>query len=136
MLIHLGSAAVCNLLQIFNHSWEQWVIPQIWREANMIPILKKGKVPNKANSYRPVSLTSCVVMTMERIVNERLKWYLETEDLLVPEQVGFQQFRRTEDQATYICLKNKRKPSKNRSSASTTAGQESLWTEFTARKVY
>ena len=41
----------------------------------MIPILKKGKVPKKANSYRPVSLTSCVVKTMERIVNESLKWY-------------------------------------------------------------
>ena len=28
MLIHLGSAAVCKLLQIFNHRWEQ-VLPQI-----------------------------------------------------------------------------------------------------------
>ena len=87
MLIHLGSAAVCKLLQIYNHSWEQGVLPQIWREAN---------------SYRPVSLTSCVVKTMERIVNERLKWYLETEDLLAPEQAGFRQLRSTEDQATYL----------------------------------
>ena len=39
---------------------------------------------------------------MERIVNERLKWYLETEDLLAPEQAGFRQFRSTEDQATYL----------------------------------
>ena len=30
MLIHLGSAAVCELPQIFNHSWEQGVLPQIW----------------------------------------------------------------------------------------------------------
>ena len=97
-----GSAAVCKLLQIYNHSWEQGVLPQIWREATMIPILKKGKDPKKANSYRPVSLTSCVVKTMERIVNERLKWYLETENLLAPEQAGFRQFRSTEDQATYL----------------------------------
>ena len=40
MLVHLGSAAVCKLLQIFNHSWEQGVLPQIWCEAIMIPILK------------------------------------------------------------------------------------------------
>ena len=40
----------------------------------MILILKKGKALKKANSYRPVSLTSCVVKTMERIVNERWKW--------------------------------------------------------------
>ena len=67
----------------------------------MIPILKKGKVPKKANSYRPISLTSCAVKTMGRIVNERLKWYLETEDPHMPEEAGFRQFRSTEDQATY-----------------------------------
>ena len=39
---------------------------------------------------------------MEGIVNKRLMWYLETEDLLSQEQAGFRQFRRTEDQATYI----------------------------------
>ena len=89
MLIHLGSAAVCKLLQIYNHSWEQGVFPQVWREATMTPILKKGKDSKKANSYRPVSQTSCLVKTMKRIVNERLKWYLETEDLLAPEQAGF-----------------------------------------------
>ena len=50
----------------------------------------------------PVSLTSCVVKTMERIVNERLKWYLETEDLFAPEQARFRQFRNTEDKATYL----------------------------------
>ena len=52
------------------------------------PFLKKGKDPKKANSYRPASLTSSVVKTMERIVNERLKWYLETENLLASEQAG------------------------------------------------
>ena len=35
---------------------------------------------------------------MERVVNQRLKWYLETNDLLAPEQAGFRQFRATEDQ--------------------------------------
>ena len=73
MLIHLGNAALWKLVQFFNHSWEQEVLPQIWREAMMIPILKKGKVPQKANSYRPVSLTRCVIKAKEIIVIERLK---------------------------------------------------------------
>ena len=68
----------------------------------MISILKKGKVPKKANSYRPFSLTSYVVKAKERIVNELLKSYLKSEDLLVPEQVGFRRFLSTEDQATYL----------------------------------
>ena len=39
---------------------------------------------------------------MERVVNQSLKWYLETNKLLAPEQAGFQQFRATEDQTTYL----------------------------------
>ena len=32
----------------------------------MIPILKKGKNKSRANSYRPISLTSCLGKLMER----------------------------------------------------------------------
>ena len=71
-------------------------------KATMIPIFKKGKDPKQAASYRPISLTSCVGKTMERVVNQRLKWYQETNDLLAPEQAGFRQFRATEDQTTYL----------------------------------
>ena len=112
MLIHHGSAAVCKLLQIYNHSWEQGVLPQIWREATMIPILKKGKDPKNANSYWPVSLTSCVVKTMERIVNESGIWKRRT---------SLHQNRQDSDSSEAqrikppICLKKLRTPSKNRS---------------------
>ena len=68
----------------------------------MIPVYKKGKDKNKPASYRPISLTSCVVKILERIINVRLLWHLETENILVPEQAGFRQFRSTEDQATYL----------------------------------
>ena len=102
MLTHLGSTAQGKLLEIFNSSWNQGVLPQIWREAIMKPLLKTGKDPKKASSYRPISLTSCVGKTMERIVNERLRWYLESRNLLAPEQAGFRQFRCTEDQATFL----------------------------------
>ena len=68
----------------------------------MIPTLKKGKYPTQATSYRTISLISCVGKTMERVVNQRLKWYLETNDLLAPEQAGFREFRATEDQTTYL----------------------------------
>ena len=38
----------------------------------MILILKKGKDLKQASSYRPISLTSRVVKTMEKIMNEQL----------------------------------------------------------------
>ena len=39
----------------------------------MTPVLKKGKDKKKAASYRPISLTSCLVKTLERIINSRLQ---------------------------------------------------------------
>ena len=102
MLKHLGSTATLKLLEVFNHSWETGDLAQVWREAIMIPVLKKGKDKKKAASYRPISLTSCVIKTLERMVNQRLLWYLETENILATEQAGFRQFRSTEDQATYL----------------------------------
>ena len=102
MLTHLGSAALKKLLEIFNSSWERGTLPQIWREAIMTPIHKSGKDPKRATSYRPISLTSCVVKTMERMVNKRLQWYLETKGILASEQAGFRSCRSTEDQVTYL----------------------------------
>jgi ribonuclease HI len=102
MLKNLGNAAVLKLLDVFNLSWESGQLAQVWREALMIPIHKKGKDKKKPASYRPISLTSCVVKTLERIVNQRLLWYLETENILASEQAGFRQFLSTEDQVTYL----------------------------------
>ena len=64
--------------------------PQVW-EAQKMP-----------ESCRPISLTSCPCKLMERILNHRLIWYLETNHLLIDEQAGFRKHRSTEDQVTYI----------------------------------
>jgi ribonuclease HI len=102
MLTHLGRFATSKLLDIYNLSWREGKLPQIWREATMIPIHKTGKDRSKASSYRPISLTSVVCKTMERIVNQRLKWHLEYNQLLANQQAGFRQYRSTEDQTTYL----------------------------------
>ena len=102
MLMYLTGASLKKLLEIFNLTWEKGDVPQQWKEAIMIPLLKKGKNKSKPLSYRPISLTSCVCKTMERIINERLQWYLESESILTPEQAGFRQYRSTEDQTTHL----------------------------------
>jgi len=53
MLTHLGNKATCKLLEIFNHSWTTGTLTQTWREATMIPILKKGKDPKQAAVTAP-----------------------------------------------------------------------------------
>ena len=102
MLQHLGNLALQKLLTVFSHSWKQGQVPQCWKEATMIPILKRGKNKTKAQSYRPISLTSCVCKTLQRMINQRLQLYLETESIIVPEQAGFRQYKSTEDQTTHL----------------------------------
>ena len=102
MIMNLGNSALLKLLDIFNLSWTQGQVPQCWRQATMIPVLKKGKNKRKPQSYRPISLTSCTCKTMERIINQRLQLYLESESILVPEQAGFRQYKSTEDQTTHL----------------------------------
>ena len=52
MLAHLGSAAVDKLLEIFNLSWQEGTVPQIWKEATIIPVHKKGQGRKKASGNR------------------------------------------------------------------------------------
>ena len=56
LLAHLGNSAVNKFLEIFNLSWKEGKLPQIWREAIMISILKKRKDPKQASSYQPDQL--------------------------------------------------------------------------------
>ena len=102
MLLNLGPITKKKLLEIINSSWKHGKVPHGWKEAIMIPIHKKGKDPQQAQNYRPISLLSCVGKLMEKMVNTRLTWHLEQKQILIPEQAGFRKGRSTEDQVTHI----------------------------------
>ena len=85
------------LLEIFNDLWITGNVPKIWKEAIIIPIPKPGKDNADPTNYRPISLTSCVCKTMERMINSRLVWYLESNNLISPFQSGFRHGRSTND---------------------------------------
>ena len=102
MLKRLGPAAKNTLLAIFNRCWHAGELPSIWKEAHIIPILKKGKEKTNPANYRPISLLSCVGKLMERIVTSRLTWYLEKHNILSATQTGYRQHRNTEDQLAYL----------------------------------
>ena len=77
-------------------------MPLIWKEAIVVPVLKKGKDKTRAGSYLPVSLTCFMGKVTERLINTRRMWHLETKGLINPEQAVFRQDRYTEDQITYL----------------------------------
>ena len=53
------------------------------KKATIIPIHKKGKDKKDPNSYRPISLLSCLGKVLERVINRRLIAFLEEDDLAV-----------------------------------------------------
>ena len=97
LLKHLPDASILLLLNIFNKIWISGDFPSDWRKAIIIPIPKPGKDPTNPTNYRPIALTSCICKTMERMINRRLVWYLESNKLLTNVQCGFRSRRSTVD---------------------------------------
>ena len=83
MLKQLGPDGIEALRSLYNLSLRQGVTPASWRLPHIIPITKAGKPPEKSSSYRPISLTSCLVKVMERIIQARLSTWLERQPYLL-----------------------------------------------------
>jgi uncharacterized protein YciW len=98
MLKNLPELALNSLLRAFNDSWTNGSFPSTWSEATVIPIPKPGKDPTDPGNYRPIALTSCLCKTFERLVNSRLVWFLESNNILTEYQSGFRKNRSTTDQ--------------------------------------
>ena len=72
-------------------------MPASWKEAHIIHVPKSLKLASKPTNYRPIALTSCVCKTLERMINERLVWYLESQNIITNFQCGFRKGRSTTD---------------------------------------
>ena len=95
MLKHLPSEVLNTLLSILNGIWLTGNFPSSWRQSYVVPIPKLGKDTSDPTNYRSIALTSCVCKVMERMVNNRLVWYLERNKIITPTQSGFRKGRST-----------------------------------------
>ena len=94
---HLPENSLETLLNIFNYVWTTGKFPEDWQYATIIPIPKYGKDPAEPNNYRPIALTSCLCKTLERMINKRLTWVLESNNHISRFQSGFRSDRSTTD---------------------------------------
>ena len=97
MLKNLAPSGQKILLNLLNLIFKEGEFPKRWKEAYIIPILKEGKDSTTASNYRPIALTSCICKLLERILNRRLVWYLESKGLIDRCQNGFRKGRNTTD---------------------------------------
>ena len=95
ILRHLPIETHHILLDIINETWKSDTFPESWREALIISIPKPGRDHFNPLNYRTIALTSCICKTVERMVNERLVWYLEKNALLAKQQCGYRSNRST-----------------------------------------
>ena len=102
ILKHLPVDSCHILLSIFNVFWNKGVCPSQWKEAILTPIGKPGKDLSNPSSYRPIALTSVICKMMERMINNRLQWYLERGNFINPVQSGFRTGRRTTDHLVHL----------------------------------
>ena len=82
------------LTTIINKSILTGEVPDSWKEAVVIPILKKGS-PNEKANYRPVSCLNTASKVLEKIVCIQLTKYIEDNNLLPKSQHGFRKMRST-----------------------------------------
>ncbi|KAF2356261.1 Reverse transcriptase domain [Trinorchestia longiramus] len=68
-----------------------------WKWGIWLPIRKPGKDPEQVSSYRPKWLLSCIGKLMERMIQRRLEYWVETNNLLLGEQAGFRRGKSTMD---------------------------------------
>ena len=75
--------------------WRTGVVPQDWKDAELVPLYKKGD-RMKCDNYRGVSLLSVPGKVLSLILLERLKKIIEPQ--LQEAQCGFRERRGTADQ--------------------------------------
>ena len=88
ILKEVATAIKKPLTKIYNQSINESQLPKKWKDAVISPIFKKGDRLTPGN-YRPVSLTSIVCKTLERIIVDQLSKHVKDNLLECHEQHGF-----------------------------------------------
>ena len=79
------------LAKIFNIVFNEGIIPTAWTEGIIKPIYKNKGERNNPDNYRPITILSCMGKLFTTILNSRLTQYIQSQELLGEEQLGFRQ---------------------------------------------
>ncbi|GFX87306.1 LINE-1 reverse transcriptase homolog [Trichonephila clavipes] len=81
------------ILRYFQDLFDNAIVPNTWKHAVILPIPKQCKDKTRISSYRPIALTSIFSKTSERVLTNRLSYFLTTERKLHPQHYGFVPFK-------------------------------------------
>ena len=95
LLKNCATSLAYPLSILFDKSYRTGVIPRDWKLAHVVPVYKKGS-KNNVENYRPISLTSIIMKTYEKVIRDALM--LRCADKIVDFQHGFLPHRSCETQ--------------------------------------
>ena len=71
-------------------------MPKLFENSESSPSLKKKDDPSLLTNYRPISLLPSISKILEKIIHKRLYFFLQVNDLLIPNQSGFRKGHSTD----------------------------------------
>lgn len=89
LLLNLPSSGVNYLLDLYNLSLKSGMLPLDWKAGWIKPILKPGKNKTDPLSYRQICLGNTIAKVIEKMIANRLGWYLTSNKLINQNQLGF-----------------------------------------------
>ena len=95
IISYLPDSALSRLRAILNAALSAGYFPDGFKQAEMRIMPKAGKSPTRPESYRHISLLEVPGKIFKRVINLRLRTYLETGNHLHPAQYGFRRGRGT-----------------------------------------
>lgn len=73
-----------RLLEVFSEAYEMGTLSPSMKEALIVTLLKPDKVPNRCESYRPLSMINIDTKIMAKIIANRLQPLVP--NLVLPDQ--------------------------------------------------
>ena len=81
------------LHSLFNKCFQYGIVPNIWSQTLLCPIVKPGKDPRIPTNCHGISLISTVSKLFSTILNARLVNFIDNNNILCEEQNGFRKAR-------------------------------------------
>lgn len=88
-LKNIPTKTLVQLTNIINSIIKTNYFPTKWKTATVVPLPKPGKNKEFISSYRPISLTSILSKTTEKVILSRLHNINNKRQLIINEQFGF-----------------------------------------------
>ena len=85
------------LARLFTSSIQIGYIPTAWKLVTLRMILKPDKLPSLTTSYKPISLMISIMKLFERMIEQRLRSYLEDIYFINKYQSGFRKNKSTDN---------------------------------------